>query len=98
MDALIYVLLGLTSLVGLTFMVERAWALRWNKVVPQPIADALERCETAEDIERLRGYCGRNPSPLGRLVLTASDRLDWPKTDNVEALQTAARHEIVRLE
>lgn len=98
MDALIYVLLGLTSLVGVTFIVERAWALRWNKVVPQPIADALERCETAQDIERLRGQCGRYPSPLGRLVLMATDRLNWPERDNVEALQTAARHEIVRLE
>ena len=98
MSLLIYVLLGLTSVVGLTFIVERAWALRWNKVVPQPIANALERCDTSEGIERLRAICGRNPSPIGRLLLMASDRLDWPKADNVEALQTAARHEIVRLE
>jgi biopolymer transport protein ExbB len=28
----------------------------------------------------------------------ASTRLNWSKTDNVEALQTAARHEIIRLE
>ncbi|HXF09684.1 MAG TPA: MotA/TolQ/ExbB proton channel family protein, partial [Desulfuromonadaceae bacterium] len=36
--------------------------------------------------------------PLGRLLLLATDRLDWPKADNVGRLQTAARHEIVRLE
>ena len=28
----------------------------------------------------------------------ASDRLDWSRSDNVDALQSAARHEIVRLE
>jgi len=28
----------------------------------------------------------------------AADHLDWPKVDNVESLQTAARHEVVRLE
>jgi biopolymer transport protein ExbB len=32
------------------------------------------------------------------LLLLASEHLDWPKADNVDALQTAARHEIVRLE
>jgi biopolymer transport protein ExbB len=95
---LIYTLLALTSLVGLAFIVERAWALRWNKVVPQQIADSLDACETTDDIETLRSMCGRRPSPLGRLLLMASDHLDWSKQDNVDALQTAARHEIVRLE
>jgi biopolymer transport protein ExbB len=98
MEYAIYVLLGLTSLVGVTFIVERAWALRWNKVVPLQIANSLEKCEADGDIESLRTACRKRPSPLGRLILLASDRLDWSKTDNVEALQSAARHEIVRLE
>ena len=91
-------MLGLTSLVGVTFIVERAWALRWNKVVPLKIADLVETCDTAEDIEILRTACEQRPSPLGRLLLMASDHLDWSKADNVEALQSAARREIVRLE
>ncbi|HUE36029.1 MAG TPA: MotA/TolQ/ExbB proton channel family protein [Candidatus Acidoferrum sp.] len=95
---LVYALLALTSLVGLTFIVERAWALRWSKVAPQQIANMLENCETSGDIEALRAVCERKPSPLGRLLLMASDHLDWSKADNVEALQVAARHEIVRLE
>ena len=95
---LVYVLLALTSLVGLAFMVERAWALRWNKVAPKRIADLLDNCETSGDVEALRAVCEQKPSPLGRLLLMASDHLDWSKTDNVEALQVAARHEIVKLE
>jgi biopolymer transport protein ExbB len=99
MDTVVYILLGLTSLVGVTFIVERAWSLRWNKVVPQPIVDSLDRCcDGTADIETVRAVCLQKPSPLGRLVLMASDHLDWPKTDNVDALQTAARHEIVLLE
>jgi biopolymer transport protein ExbB len=98
MDELIYVLLGLTSVVGLAFIVERAWMLRWNKVVPPGIADALAACETRDDVKTLRRLCQQRPSPLGRLLLTASEHLDWPKADNVDTLQTAARHEIVRLE
>jgi biopolymer transport protein ExbB len=98
MDTLIYVLLGLTSVVGLAFIVERALALRWSKVVPPEITGALSACETREDAEKLRRVCAQKPSPLGRLLLLASERLDWPKDENVDALQTAARHEIVRLE
>jgi biopolymer transport protein ExbB len=98
MDELVYILLGLTSVVGLAFIVERALALRWNKVVPPQITAALTSCETREDVKSLCNVCRKKPSPLGRLLLLASDHLDWPKADNVDALQTAARHEIVRLE
>ena len=98
MDILIYVLLGLTSVVGLTFIVERAWMLRWGKVVPPQITAALAACKSRDDVKLLCRVCGQKPSPLGRLLLLAADHLDWPKTDNVDSLQTAARHEIVKLE
>lgn len=91
-------MLVLTSVVGLAFIVERALALRWEKVVPQEITRLLTSCATREDVGKLRRACEQKPSPLGRLLLLASDHLDWPKSDNVDALQTAARHEIVRLE
>src|SRR5882724_11448306 len=98
MDTLIYILLGLTSIVGLAFIVERALALRWNKVVPVDITAALITGGNRADIEKLRRACAQKPSALGRLLTLAADRLDWPKDENVDALQTAARHEIVRLE
>jgi biopolymer transport protein ExbB len=98
MDTLIYILLGLTSVVGLAVIVERAWSLRWRKVVPPQITAALAACETRDDVKSLCRVCEQKPSPLGRLLRLASDHLDWPKTDNVDSLQTAARHEIVRLE
>ena len=98
MDTAVYILLGLTSVVGLTFIVERAWTLQWNKVVPPPIADALTVCRSRADAKMLCRLCEQHPSPLGRLLLLAGSHLDWPKADNVDALQTAARHEIVRLE
>jgi len=98
MDTLIYALLGLTSVVGLAFIVERALALRWGKVVPPKITASLAACVTREDVEKLRRVCAQKPSALGRLLQFAADRLDWPKEENVDALQTAARHEIVRLE
>lgn len=98
MDALIYTLLTLTSIVGLAFIVERSLALRWGKVVPPAITEALTACRSRADVDVLRRVCAQKPSPLGRLLTLAADHLDWPKTDNVETIQSAARHEIVRLE
>jgi len=98
MGDIVYILLGMTSVVGLTFIVERALALRWKKVVPPEIAGTLAACRSREDVKELCHVCHRKPSPLGRLLLLASDHLSWPKVDNVDALQTAARHEIIRLE
>jgi biopolymer transport protein ExbB len=98
MDTLIYILLGLTSVIGLAFIVERGLALRWPKVVPPEITASLAACESRADVEKLCRVCRQKPSALARLLLLASDHLDWPKSDNVDALQTAARHEIVRLE
>jgi biopolymer transport protein ExbB len=98
MDEFIYILLGLTSIIGLAFIIERGITLRWNKVVPREIAGALEMCRSSDDLKKLRRVCEQKPSPLGRLIMLASDRLDWPKADNVETLQTAARNEVARLE
>jgi biopolymer transport protein ExbB len=98
MELAVYVLLFLASVVGLTFVVERGIALRWRRVVPPAIEGAVKSCHQREDVPMLRRVCEANPSPLGRLLLLASEHLDWPKADNVDALQTQARHEITRLE
>src|SRR6185369_7479958 len=98
MEILIYILLGLTSIIGLTFIVERGIALRWQKVVPPEIEAAVQSCQSPEDVSLLQRVCQQKPSALGRLLLLATEHLDWPKVDNVDALQTRARHELVRLE
>jgi biopolymer transport protein ExbB len=98
MELIVYVMLIATSVVGLAFIIERGLALQWRKVVPSEIEAAVHSCQTPEDVAMLRRVCEQKPSALGRLLLLAADRLSWPKDDNVDALQTRARHEIVRLE
>lgn len=98
MELFVYALLIATSVIGVTFMVERGIALRWNKVIPPEITAAVESCQTPEDVPMLRRVCQQHTSPLSRLLLLASDHLNWPKSENVDAVQTRARHEIVRLE
>jgi biopolymer transport protein ExbB len=99
MGFIVYALLIVTSVVGLTFIVERAWALRWRKVLPPEIEAAVESCQTPEDVPMLRRVCQQyNASPMSRLLLLAADHLDWPIAENVDAIQTRARREITRLE
>jgi biopolymer transport protein ExbB len=35
---------------------------------------------------------------MSRLLLLAADHLEWPIAENVDAIQTRARHEVTRLE
>jgi biopolymer transport protein ExbB len=98
MELVVYALLILTSVVGLAFIIERAIALRWRRVLPPEIEATVQSCQNREDIPMLRRVCQQHQAPLSRLLLLAADHLDWPKQDNADALQTRARHEVARLE
>ena len=98
MENAVYILLGLTSVVCVAVIGWRGWMLRWNKVVPPEIVESLMECRSHDDVKATRSVCESNPSPLGRLIRLAGDRLDWPKDDNMDSLEIAARHEIVHLE
>jgi biopolymer transport protein ExbB len=98
MEFAVYVLLALTSVVGLTFIIERAFALRWRRVMPSEVEAAVESCQSAEDLPMLRRVCEQHDSAISRLLLLAAGHLDWPKGETADAIQTRARSEIARLE
>ena len=98
MEPVVYVLLFVTSVVGLTFIVERSFALRWRRVVPPEVEAAVESCQSSADVPMLRRVCQQHKSPISRLLLLAAEHLDWPKAEAVDAIQSRARQEIVRLE
>jgi biopolymer transport protein ExbB len=98
MEVFVYILLILTSMVGLAFIIERGLALRWRKVVPPEVEAAVESCQAAEDVPMLRRVCQQYDSPMSRLLLLAAEHPDWPKEEVTSALQTRARHEMTRLE
>jgi biopolymer transport protein ExbB len=98
MEPVVYVLLFVTSVVGLTFIVERSFALRWRRVVPPEVEAAVESCQSSTDVPMLRRVCQQHKSPISRLLLLAAEHLDWPKAEAVDAIQSRARQEIARLE
>ncbi|MBI3191483.1 MAG: hypothetical protein HYZ36_02380, partial [Pedosphaera parvula] len=65
METLILSVLALTSIVSLTFIIERGLALRWKKVIPPEVESAIEICHSEADLPRLRQACYRWPSALG---------------------------------
>ena len=98
MESIIIVLLIFTSVVGLTFIVERGLALRRSRIIPAPIATAVEVLRSNSDLDGLKKLCEAYPSPIGRLILLAEKHRDWARSDNENALQTRARYEVTRME
>lgn len=92
-------LLALTSLVGLAFILERAWMLRWGRVVPDRILLRLEDWKSSR-LERkdVISVCRESGSPLGRLLHFIDAHSQWPREETIDGLEARARQEIVRLE
>jgi biopolymer transport protein ExbB len=93
-------LLLICSVVSLAVILLRGIALRRKIVMPAPIEKAIEdlQPDPTDGLIRLSRMVRNDPSPLGRIVAVVLKHLQWPKSENVEAAQTRARHEIVRME
>lgn len=98
MDILFIIALVVTSIIAVTFIIERGLALRWHKVIPPAIVRAVQNYRTFHDLEQLRRTCEFYPGTISRLLIFASEHLDWTKTENTDVLQTRARHEVAKLE
>jgi biopolymer transport protein ExbB len=98
MHTFFIIVLALTSVIALTFIVERGLALRWNRVLPAQVQHAVEFYKTADQLPQLRQACEQNPSTLSRLLLFASQHLDWSRSETSDLLETRARHEVSQLE
>src|SRR5205809_551035 len=94
---LVMIPLVMTSIVGLAFIIERGLALRWGRVIPPRVEEAVENC-SPETLNELKQICQEEPSTMSRLVLVAQDHLHRPRDESVDVIQTHARHEVLQLE
>jgi biopolymer transport protein ExbB len=89
------------SVVSFAVILLRGFALRRNNVMPLQIAKGIEDLQPADDAEaivKLARIVRGDHSALGRIVQAGLQNLQWPKTENIQAVETRARHEVVRLE
>ena len=66
--------------------------------MPPLIESEIERLTPGESPERLSRIVHHDGSSLSRIARVALQYLRSPRSENVEAVQTRARHEMVRLE
>jgi biopolymer transport protein ExbB len=86
------------SIVSVTTMILRGLALRRKKVMPPIIEEEIERLAPGESPELLSRIVHHDPSSLARITRVALQYLRGHRSENIEAVQTRARHEMVRLE
>jgi biopolymer transport protein ExbB len=69
--------------------------------MPPAIEHAIDRLDLGDEGEgilSLQRMVRGDESPLARIMRVALQHLEWPKAENMEAVQTRARHELVRME
>ena len=86
------------SIVSVTTMILRGLALRRKTVMPSLIEQEIERLAPGESPELLSRIVHHDLSSLARITRVALQYLRAPRSENIEAVQTRARHEMVRLE
>ena len=86
------------SVIAVTTMILRGLALRRKNVLPLVIESEIERLAPGGNPERLSRIAAQDPSSLAKIVRVALQHLRAPRSENVEAVETRARHEMVVLE
>jgi biopolymer transport protein ExbB len=86
------------SIVSVAFIIERGIMLRRGKVIPTDLRRVVENCQTSEELPGILAVCEQSDSPFGRLLQTGIGHMDWPKEENVNALEARARQEVVKME
>jgi len=92
------ILLLALSVVAGTVILLRAAALRESRVMPPELEEAIERVQPGDSLEGVKRAVREHPSPLGRVIGVCLHHLNWPRQENIEAVQVRARHEVVGME
>ncbi len=96
-DPFIWALL-VTSVVALAVMIERGLALRWDRIIPPPLLEALDRFTRGGDGDALEKSALQYDSPVGRLLRLGLENAARPREETRDAIETRARREVSRLE
>ncbi len=93
-------LLLVCSWIAVAVIVLRGLALRRDLVLPPMIEQEIEMLQPddTEGVVKLSRMVRNDNSTLARIAQVGLQNLNWPKMENLEAVQTKARNEIVRLE
>jgi biopolymer transport protein ExbB len=86
------------SIVAVTTIILRGIALRRRNVLPLVVESEIERLVPGGSAERLMRIVSADESSLARIARVALQHIRGPRSENVEVVETRARHEMVVLE
>lgn len=94
------VLLLACSIIAVAVILLRSIALRRDVVMPPIIEREIEALqpEDTDGVVKLSRMVRNDNSTLARIAQVGLQNLNWPKMENLEAVQTKARYEVLRLE
>ncbi len=90
--------LVICSILALAIIIEKAYTLRTRKVIAPEIVGLIESMRGDEDLLAPAAVCRRVDTPFARVINTGLANRSLPRTENVEMVQAAARHEVGSLE
>ena len=94
------ILLMICSVVSVALIILRGLALRRDLVIPWLIEREIGALhpEGGDAVDKLTTMVEGDNSAFARIIQVGLEHLSWTKSENIESVQTRARHEIVRLE
>ena len=88
----------LCSILALTIIAERLWALRRSQVVPDDVGGQVEEWAARHELDRRHIEQLRSGSALGRVLAAALVNRHRPRELIKEAVEDTGRHVVYRLE
>ena len=88
----------LCSILSLTIIAERLWALRRSQVVPNGVGEQVEQWAVRHELDRRHIEQLRSGSALGRVLAAALINRHRPRELIKEAVEDTGRHVVYRLE
>jgi biopolymer transport protein ExbB len=86
------------SVLSLAAIILRARRLREKAIIPRAVVDCVGGLQPGDTLDRLLKIIDKHPSAISRILSTLLSHLNWSKSENLEAVQTCARHEMARME
>jgi len=90
--------LGLCSILTLAFILERGFALRRIKIIPNDLYNTLVYLPAGNPSASLTQMASAGRSALARLVRVSLEHLPWTREENLQAVQSKARAELIQME
>jgi len=86
------------SVLALAAILLRARRLRESAIIPREVVDCVGGLQPGDTLDRLVKVIKKHPSAISSILSTLLSHLNWSKSENLEAVQTCARHEMARME